>query len=113
MPLWRCELHTLSQRQVAAVVQRTGLPPHVGLPGIAAGLAAAAGFLLAAERAADLGAAGADVDVGNAAVAASRREERLGILKTVGENRARQPLRHGVVQRDGLVERLIREDIQN
>ena len=64
------ELDALGQRQVRGPVQRVGLASHVGLPGVGAGFAAAAGFLFAAERAADLGAAGADVDVGDAAVAA-------------------------------------------
>src|ERR1043165_6540773 len=53
----------LRQRQVRGVVHRVGRPPHVGLPRVAAGFAAAAGELLAAEGAADLRAAGADVDV--------------------------------------------------
>ena len=54
------------------VVDRVGLAAHVGLPGVAAAFAAAAGFLFAAEGAADLRAAGADVHVGDAAIAAAR-----------------------------------------
>ena len=50
------------------VVHRVGGAAHVGLPGVRAGLAAAAGLFLAAERAADLRAGRADVDVGDAAV---------------------------------------------
>jgi hypothetical protein len=60
----------LRERQVAAVVESAGLAAHVGLPGVGAGLATAAGLFLAAEGAADLGSGGADVDVGDAAVAA-------------------------------------------
>ena len=62
----------------AAEVDGVGLAAHVGLPGVGAALAAAAGLLLAAEGAADLGAAGAGVDVGDAAVAARGGEEELG-----------------------------------
>ena len=72
------ELDALGERQVGRPVDRVGLAAHVGLPRVGAGLAAAAGLLLAAERAADLGAGGADVDVGDAAVGALVREERLG-----------------------------------
>ena len=68
----------LRQRQLRRPVDGVGLAAHVGLPGIAAGFAAAAGFLLAAEGAADLRAAGADVDVGDAAVAAAVAQEGLG-----------------------------------
>src|SRR5262249_56407744 len=49
------ERDALGERQLGAVVYRVGGAAHVGLPGIGAGLAAAAGLLLAAERAADLG----------------------------------------------------------
>jgi hypothetical protein len=45
-----------------------GLPAHVGFPGVGAGFAAAAGFLLSAEGATDLRTGGADVDVGDATV---------------------------------------------
>jgi two-component system sensor histidine kinase PhoQ len=64
-----------------APVDGVGLPAHVGLPGVRAGLAAAAGVLLAAEGAADLGARGADVHVGDAAVAAAGGQEPLGVLQ--------------------------------
>src|SRR6185312_8700277 len=57
------ELDPLRQRQRVGVVDGVGLAAHVDLPCIRAGLATAAGFLLAAERAADLRARGADVDV--------------------------------------------------
>ena len=84
---------------VAAPVDGVGLAAHVGLPGIRAGLAAAAGVLLAAEGAADLGARGAEVDVGDAAVAAGGRQERFRVLQPVGEQRRRQAVRRGVLQR--------------
>src|SRR6188472_671428 len=86
------ELDALRQRQVLAVVDRAGLPAHVGLPGVGARLAAAAGFLLAAEGAADLGARGADVDVGDAAVAARGGEELLGRAHVEREDRRRETL---------------------
>src|SRR5688572_8232385 len=80
------EPDSLGERQFAAVVDGIGGAAHVGLPGIRAGLTAAAGFLLAAERAADLGAARADVDVDDAAVAAAPRHEALGLANVVGED---------------------------
>ncbi len=69
------ETDALSQREVFAPVDRVCLAAHVLLPRIRTTLAAAAGFLLAAEGATDLGARGADVDVGDAAVAASGAPE--------------------------------------
>src|SRR3569623_517460 len=68
------ELDPLRQRQRIRIVDRIRLPAHIRLPRIRAGFTATAGFLLAAERAADFCAAGADVDVGDAAVGTSRRE---------------------------------------
>ena len=84
------EIDALRERQLLAPVDRVGLAAHVRLPGVRARLAAAAGVLLAAERAADLGAGRADVDVRDAAVAARRRQETLGVLQPVGEDRRRQ-----------------------
>ena len=86
----------LRQRQRLGVVHRVGGAAHIGLPGVGAGLAAAAGFLLAAEGAADLGARGADVDVGDAAVGAVGRQEALGLAQVGGEDRRRQALRHAL-----------------
>src|SRR4051812_37209984 len=63
LPMRRClnvERDPLRQRQLLRVVDRIRRSPHVGLPGVGAGFAAASGLLFAAERAADLGAAGAD-----------------------------------------------------
>src|SRR5882757_8578812 len=79
------ELDPLCERQVGAPVDRVGLAPHVGFPGVGAGLAAAAGVLLAAEGATDFGAGGADVDVGDTTVAAGGGEEQLRVLQAVGE----------------------------
>src|SRR6186713_414008 len=76
----------LGQRQFAAPVDGVGLASHVGLPRIRAGLASAAGVLLATKSAADLGAGSSDVHIGNAAVAARRGQERLGMLQPVGED---------------------------
>src|SRR5262245_8840348 len=90
------ELDALRQRQLAAPVDRRRLPAHVRLPAVGAGLAAAASILLPAEGAADLGARGANVHVGDAAVAADRREELLGVLQAVGEDRRRQAVVRGV-----------------
>ena len=77
---------------------------HIGLPGIRAGLAAAARLLLAPEGAADLGAGGADVDIGNAAVRSDGGDELFHLAHVGGEDRRRQPLAHAIMQRDRLIE---------
>src|SRR6187200_1416036 len=64
------EADPLGEGKVLRVVNGVGGAAHVGLPGVGAGLAAAAGLLFAPEGATDFGAAGADVDVGDAAVRA-------------------------------------------
>src|SRR5690349_22663202 len=87
----------LRERQIATPVDGVRLPAHVGLPRIRARLAAAARILFAAECAADLGAGSADVHVGDAAVAARRREERLGVLQPVREDGGRQAMRRRVL----------------
>src|SRR3546814_17280836 len=60
---------------LTGVVDGVGGAAHIGLPRVGAGFAAAAGFLLAAEGAADLGPARADIHVDDAAFAAYRRHE--------------------------------------
>ena len=87
------EGHALRERQCLAVVDGVGGAAHIGLPGIGACLAAAAGFLLAAECAADLGARRADIDVGDAAIRADDRDECLGFAQVGGEDRRRQARR--------------------
>jgi hypothetical protein len=77
----RLEFDPLGQWHVAAVVDRIGLAAHVGLPGVGAAFAPAAGLLLATERAADLRTAGADVHVGDAAIATGRAQEALRISR--------------------------------
>src|ERR1700730_18336661 len=67
------ELDALSQGKLAAPVHRVGLTAHVRLPGVRARLAASAGILLSAERTASVRPGRAEVDVGDAAVAAGRR----------------------------------------
>src|SRR5690606_27188217 len=78
-----------------------------------AGLAAAAGLLLAAEGAADLRARGTDVHVGDAAVAAGGGEESLGRAHVEGEDGGGEALRHRVVERDRLVEALELEEVED
>src|SRR6185312_15869200 len=107
------ELDSLGERQVARPVDGVGLAAHVGPPGIGARLAAAAGVLLPAEGAADLGARGADVDVGNAAVAARAGEEELGVLQPVGEERGAEAVGRRVLLGDGLFDRIDRDEVQN
>ena len=48
------ELNALCQRQIVTPVSRIRLPPHVGFPGIRAGLTSSTGFLFASKGAADL-----------------------------------------------------------
>src|SRR3954447_26550449 len=62
------EGHALRKRQRLGIVHRVGGAPHIGLPGIGTALAAAAGFLLATESAADLGPGSAYVDIGDTAI---------------------------------------------
>src|SRR5882757_2210255 len=81
------EFDALRERQLRTPIDRRGLAPHVRFPGVRAGLAAAAGVLLAAEGAADLSAGGSEIDVGNTAVAAIGGKELLGDLQAVGEYR--------------------------
>src|SRR5262245_40152563 len=71
------EFNPLRQWQRIGPVDRVRLTAHVGLPGVRAGLAAAAGLFLAAEGAADFGARRADVHVGDAAIGSAGREESL------------------------------------
>src|ERR1035438_3442642 len=87
------EFDALRQRQLAGPVERVGLPAHVGLPRVAARFAAAPGILPAAEGPADLGAACADIDVGDAAIAAAMAEEGLGRNQIGGEQGRRETLR--------------------
>src|SRR5215831_5654059 len=98
------ELDPLRERQVPAPVDGVGLAAHVGLPGVRAGLAPAASVLLSTERAADLGARGTEVDVGDAAVAACGGEEGLCALQPIGEQRRGQTVGGGVLLRDRLTE---------
>src|SRR5438093_293963 len=80
------EANALRQRQCARIVDGRGHPAHVGLPRIATGLAPAAGFLLATEGAANLGAARPDIDIDDAAIAALGRGEQLGFAQICGED---------------------------
>src|SRR3546814_15311222 len=79
------EFNPLRQRQRVGVVNRIRLPPHVGPPCIRTRFAAAAGFLLATEGAAALGAGGADVDVGAASVTTRDGRELPPRLQVVGK----------------------------
>src|SRR5262245_45098157 len=67
------EADALRERQCRTPVDRAGLPAHVRFPGVGARFAAATRFLFTAEGTADFGTRGADIDVGNTAVAALGR----------------------------------------
>ena len=103
----------LGERQLAREVDGRGLAAHVRLPRVGARLAAAAGLLLAAEGAADLGAARADVHVRDPAVGARGREEPLGLPQVGGEDRRREPLRDAVLERDRLLRVGVREHVED
>src|SRR5262249_9103312 len=75
--------------------------------------AAAAGLLLAAEGAADLGPARPDVHVDDAAVAAARCHEAIGLAQVGGEDAGGQALRHAVVDGDGVLELAVRHGIED
>src|SRR6202035_3855721 len=64
------EFDPLRERQLAAPVHGIGLAAHVPFRAIGAAPAPSAGILLATERPADFGARGAEIDVGDTAVAA-------------------------------------------
>ena len=76
----------VGEGEFGGVVDGVRLASHVGPPSVGAGFSTAAGFLLAAEGTADFGAAGADVDVGDAAIAARCGEELLGFEEIAGED---------------------------
>src|SRR5215469_9622669 len=107
------EPHPLSERKRGAVIDRVRRAAHVKLPAVRTRLAAAAGFLLAAECAADLRTRRSDIDVSDAAVGAACRKEQFGLAKIVRENRGRESLCYGVVQEDGFVEIAIANDIKD
>ena len=65
----------LGQRQLGAPVDGVGLSPHIGLPGVRAGLPPPTRLLFATESATDFGTTGPDVHVGDAAVAPSMRQK--------------------------------------
>src|SRR6202171_6659060 len=84
------DLDPLRERQLTAPVHGIGLAAHVRLPGIGARLAAAAGILFTTEGAADFGARGAEIDVGETAVAGGGRQEGFRVLQSIGEQRRGQ-----------------------
>src|ERR1035441_8510944 len=107
------EHDALGQWEFLRVVDGGSLAAHVGLPGIAATFASAAGFLLAAKGTADLGATGADVHVGDAAIAAAGGEELFGFSQVVGEDGRAEALGHFVVVGDGLIQGAVPNQVKD
>src|SRR3546814_7284225 len=103
----------LRHRQLTGVIDGVGGAAHIGLPRVGTGFAAAAGFLLAAEGTADLGPARADIHVDDAAIAAHRRHEGLGLAQVGGEDAGGESLRHPVVERDGVGEVAVLHDVED
>src|SRR5207302_5441763 len=66
-----------------------------------------------AEGPADLGARGAEIDVGDAAVAAPGRQKGLRVSQAVGEQRRGQAVGGGILRTDRLAERGDRNQVQN
>jgi hypothetical protein len=62
---------------------------------------------------ADFRAAGSDVHVGDAAIAAARAQESFGRANAVGENRRRETLRNRVVRGDRVVECIELDQVEN
>jgi hypothetical protein len=75
---------------------------HVGRQGVRPGFAPATGFLLSAERPADLRSGRADVDIGDFAVGFG--QEPLRLAQVGGEDGGRKTLRHRVIECDRIVE---------
>src|ERR1700722_5601711 len=98
------EFDALGQRQGSGPVDGYGLAAHVSFPRVAAGFASASGFFFASERSADFGAAGADVHVGDTAIAAEGAQECFGVAQIIGENGGGQALRDVVVPLDGFAD---------
>ncbi len=94
---------------VLTEVRRAGLAAHVELPRVGAGFTPAAGFFFTTECAADFGAGGADVDVGDAAVAVPFEE--FSLPDVGGHDRAAEALGHGVVHGHGVSEIGIRDEV--
>src|SRR5690606_31772549 len=96
-----------------APVDRSCLSPHVRLPAIRTGFAAAARVFFAAERASDLRAGRADVDVRDAAVAADCRKKPLCVLQAIREDRRRQSMMSAVLLLDCRLEGVDLDQIEN
>ena len=103
----------LGQGQFAGPVDRVGLAAHIGFPGIGAGLTAAAGIFFAAKSAADFRAAGADVDIGDAAVGAFMGEKAFGRADAVGEHGAGKPLGDAIVQSNSFIEITVGQQVKD
>src|SRR5205814_8963540 len=110
--LARTKLDPLGQRQFARKINRVRLPAHVALPGIAPAFAATAGFLLATERAADFGATGAGIRVGNSTITSGGAHEFFRLTHVVSKDRRRESLRNVILNSERFVKILIRHQIE-
>src|SRR5260370_1205910 len=107
------EPHALRERKLRPEIDRVGGATHVSLPGIGAGLAAAAGLLLAPKGAADLRSRRPDVHVGDAAVRPGCGYEALGLAHVEGEDGRGEACADGVVQANCRIELGVAHHVEN
>src|SRR5438552_2220790 len=80
------KLYALGERKVVAEIDGAGDPAHVRLPSVGAGLAPAAGFLLAAKCAPNLRARRSYIGVCDAAIRAGHGDEFLDLMHVGRKN---------------------------
>ncbi|QTK81409.1 Hypothetical protein AT6N2_L0496 [Agrobacterium tumefaciens] len=111
--LFDIEGNALRQRQRLGVVDGVGRAAHIGLPGIRTGFTSTPGFLLTAECAADFSTRGTDIDIGDAAIRAFRRQEPLGLLNVASEDRGGKSGGDSIMRVDRLVEIAVLHDVED
>src|SRR6516162_5062080 len=100
--LFNVEPHALRERKLDPEIDRVGSPTHIGLPHVGACLATAAGLLLAAKGAADLGSRRPNVHIGDAAVRARRRNKSLCLAHIERKDGRGEARADSVVRPNGL-----------
>src|SRR5262249_28556577 len=111
--LFNVEPHALRERKLHPEIDRVGGPTHIGLPHVGAGLTTAAGLLLSAKGAADLGSRRSNVHVGDAAVRARRRNKSLCLAHIERKDGRGEARADSVVRPNGLTKFGITHHIEN